>query len=98
MGRVILYRAQWGSGTLQILVREVLGSNLGRNTGYSEIRVFLQALQSNNRITSLKGHDRVLPNLFYFIIHLSTMLCSLATEKRLSNDLRRTKGVFLRMP
>jgi hypothetical protein len=47
---------------------ELLGSNLGRVTGYRKTsRGFLQSLQTNGRIVSLLGHECSLPDPFQFI-------------------------------
>jgi hypothetical protein len=72
--------------TLYICILDVLGSNLGRSTGYSEriSRYFPQSLQTNAGIVTRLGHDRFLPNPFQFIIHLSPShptLNTIDTEK-----------------
>jgi hypothetical protein len=48
------YRAGWHSGTTRI--RQVFGSKLGRNTGYSDFGWFSHSLQTNSRIVPPPGH------------------------------------------
>jgi hypothetical protein len=59
--------------TLWTCVLEVLDSNLGRNTDYTDLgfRRFLQSSKSNAGIVPRLGGNRFLPNPFPFIIHLS---------------------------
>lgn len=66
-------------------IREVLGVKFGRGSGYSEwaFSWFSQSLQENSVIEPWFYHDRLLPNPFQYIIHLSSYNpshCSLATE------------------
>jgi hypothetical protein len=53
-------------------ILEVLGSNLGQETGYPVFYRFLQSLQTNFRIVPGLGHDSFLPNPFQFIIFQSS--------------------------
>jgi hypothetical protein len=54
---------------LLIHIRGMLGSNLGRDTGYHGIS---QSLQPNAGIVPQLGKDSFLSNPFKFIIHLSS--------------------------
>jgi hypothetical protein len=59
--------------TLKTYIREVLGSNLGRRAGYSEIfRGFPLSFRANAGIVPKFGHDRIVPNPFQFIIYQSS--------------------------
>jgi hypothetical protein len=64
-------RASWRSDNALHFSSEVVGSNLCRNIGYTDwdFHGFAQFLQTNGRIVSRLGCDRVLPNRFQFIIH-----------------------------
>jgi hypothetical protein len=58
---------------IQACIREVLGSNLGRNTEYLEVfRGFSRALQANFGIVLPLGHEQFLPNPFLFITNRSS--------------------------
>jgi hypothetical protein len=55
-------------------LREILGSNLGRVTGYPDIFCDIpRPLQENSRILILRGHDGFLPNSFQLIIRHPTI-------------------------
>jgi hypothetical protein len=55
--------------TLQNYIREVLASNVGWDTGYSDwvSNSFPQTLQTTSRIIQGLGYDSFLPNPFQFI-------------------------------
>jgi hypothetical protein len=52
-------------------IQEMLGSNLGRDTGYSDwhFRGFPQALEANAETALRYGHHRIPSNPFQFIYH-----------------------------
>jgi hypothetical protein len=52
--------------TLQTCIQEVLGSNLGRDTGYTVLihPNFPHSLQAKDEVEFQLGHDRFLPNSF----------------------------------
>jgi hypothetical protein len=67
--------------TLLAGIREVLGSNLGRDINYLErgFSGFPQSNQENPGIVLQRVHDRLLPDPFQNIVH--STLHSLATER-----------------
>jgi hypothetical protein len=61
--------------TLLLRIREVLASNLGPESGYW-LKFFVVFISPCRQILELYlqlGHGRFLPNLFQFIIHISTL-------------------------
>jgi hypothetical protein len=57
--------------TLWTCIREVLGSNIGRDTYPEFFHGFPQYLQINAGILPILNYDGFLPSPFQFIIHLS---------------------------
>jgi hypothetical protein len=55
--------------TLYTCIRELLDSNLGRDTGYYDYRGFPQFLQASAWILPRLDHDSFLASPFKFVIH-----------------------------
>jgi hypothetical protein len=58
-------------------IREVLGSNFGKDIGYpdSSLHSFSLSPQSNTGVVPQIGHDRFLPRIFQFIYLSAIRLC-----------------------
>jgi hypothetical protein len=61
--------------TLDICIREVLGSNIFQDTGYPNCFVVFLALQANAAIESRLGHDDFLSK--YFLVNHSSIILAL---------------------